>query len=80
MFNLSAKNKIIILAAISQLIQQLIANMTVIALPDIIIDLKFTAGNILWVNLIYLCALVAFCIPFAKIIARYGLKKSITLI
>ena len=56
MFNLSAKNKIIILAAISQLIQQLIANMTVIALPDIIIDLKFTAGNIMGESDISMCS------------------------
>lgn len=53
--------------------------MTVVALPDIIIDLNFTAGNILWVNLIYLCSLVAFCIPFAKIISQYGVKKCIKL-
>lgn len=55
---------------------QLIANMTVIALPEITIDLNFTAEVIMWVNLIYLISFVAFSIPFAKIISQYGIKKS----
>ena len=50
--------------------------MTVVALPNILGDLNFYASNILWVNLIYLCALVATCIPFAKLISKYGVKKS----
>lgn len=49
--------------------------MTVVALPNMIVDLNFHAGNIMGVNLIYLCALVAFCIPFAKIISQYGVKR-----
>ena len=73
--NLSEKTLIISIAAIAQLTQQLIANMTVIALPKIILDLNFTADNIIWVNLIYLCVFVAFCIPFSKIISKYGVKK-----
>lgn len=73
--NISEKSLIIIIAAIAQLLQQLIANMTVVALPDIIIDLNFTADTIMWVNLIYLCVFVAFCIPFSKVISRYGVKK-----
>ena len=73
--NLSEKNIIIFIAAISQLIQQLIANMTVVALPNILVDLNFTADSIMWVNLIYLCVFVAFCIPFSKIISQYGIKK-----
>ena len=74
---MNKKTLIIIIAALSQLTQQLIANMTVVALPDIIIDLNFHAGNILWVNLIYLVALVASCIPFAKIIAQFGVKRCV---
>ena len=77
---MNKKTLIIIIAALSQLTQQLIANMTVVALPDIIIDLNFHAGNILWVNLIYLVALVASCIPFAKIIAQLVLKDALRLV
>ena len=73
--NLSEKNIIIIIAATAQLIQQLIANMTVVALPNILNDLNFTADSIMWVNLIYLSVFVAFCIPFSKIISEYGIKK-----
>lgn len=41
--NLSEKNLIIIITALAQLIQQLIANMTVVALPNMLIDLNLTA-------------------------------------
>ncbi len=74
---LSERNLIIIIAALAQLIQQLIANMTVVALPEILIDLNLTADSIMWVNLIYLCVFVAFSLPFTNIISRYGVKKSI---
>lgn len=66
---------VVIAAALCQFIQQLIANITVVALPKIAYDLNFAADTILGVNLIYLCALVAFCIPAAKIINQYGVKK-----
>lgn len=65
----------IIVAAIAQLVTQLIANMTVIALPDISLELSFSAETILWINLIYLMSFVAFSLPFAKIISQYGIKK-----
>ena len=55
---------------------QLIANMTVVALPDIAIALNFSAEGLLWVNLIYLMSFVSFSLPFAKIISQYGIKKS----
>ena len=54
---------------------QLIANMTVVALPKISSNLKFSAETLLWVNLIYLMSFVAFSLPFAKIISQYGVKK-----
>lgn len=54
---------------------QLIANMTVIALPDISVSLNFSAETIMWVNLIYLMSFVSFSIPFAKIISQQGVKK-----
>ncbi|WP_405276502.1 MFS transporter [Methanobrevibacter sp.] len=63
-------------AAASQLLIQLIANMTVIALPDIAIELNFSAEALLWVNIIYMMSFVAFSLPFAKIISQYGVKKS----
>ncbi|WP_405305170.1 MFS transporter [Methanobrevibacter sp.] len=55
---------------------QLIANMTVVALPDIAVALNFSAEGLLWVNLIYLMSFVSFSLPFAKIISQYGIKKS----
>lgn len=73
-FNLEDK-KIVIVAALSQLIEQLICNMTVVALPQIAVDLNFNIDMMMWVNLIYLCSLVAFCIPGAKIISQYGVKR-----
>jgi MFS family permease len=50
--------------------------MTVIALPDISIELYFSAETLLWVNIIYLMSFVAFSLPFAKIVSQYGVKKS----
>ena len=73
-FNLEDK-KIVIVAALTQLIQQLICNMTVVALPQIAEDLNFNIDMMMWVNLIYVCSLVAFCIPGAKVISQYGVKK-----
>lgn len=75
--NISEKKVIVLVAAIAQLIQQLIANMTIVALPQILIDFNFSSDTIMWVNLIYLCALVAVCLPFAKIISQYGVKRCI---
>ena len=53
----------------------MISNMTVIALPDISLELYFSADVILWINLIYLMTFVALSLPFAKIISQYGVKK-----
>lgn len=75
-FKISEKKSVLIIVAVSQLIVQLIANMTVIALPDIAIELYFSAETLLWVNIIYLMSFVAFSLPFAKIISQYGVKKS----
>ena len=75
-FKLSQKKATLIVVAVSQLIIQLIANMTVIALPDIANELNFSAEAILWVNRIYLMSFVAFSLPFAKIVSQYGVKKS----
>ncbi len=52
-FNLEDK-KIVIIAALTQLIQQLICNMTVVALPQIAEDLNFNIDMMMWVNLIYM--------------------------
>ena len=75
-FKISDKKSTLIVVAISQLIIQLIANMTVIALPGIAIELNFSAEAILWVNIIYMMSFVAFSLPFANIISQYGVKKS----
>ncbi len=66
----------LVVAATAQLIIQLIANMTVVALPEISSKLNFSAETLMWVNLIYLMSFVAFSLPFAKIISQYGVKKS----
>jgi MFS family permease len=50
--------------------------MTVISLPDISIELNFSAEALLWVNIIYLMSFVAFSLPFSKIISQYGVKRS----
>ena len=70
------KKLTVIVAAASQFIIQLIANMTIVSLPMLSTDLGFSAETIMWVNLIYFCSLVATCIPFAKIISQYGIMKS----
>ena len=75
-FKISQKKSTLIVAAASQLLIQLIANMTVIALPDIAAELNFSAEALLWVNIIYMMSFVAFSLPFAKIISQYGVKKS----
>ena len=75
-FKLSQKKATLIVVAVSQLIIQLIANMTVIALPDIAAELNFSAEALLWVNIIYLMSFVAFSLPFAKVVSQYGVKKS----
>ena len=75
-FKISQKKSTLIVVAVSQLIIQLIANMTVIALPDIAAELNFSAEALLWVNIIYLMSFVAFSLPFAKVVSQYGVKKS----
>lgn len=49
--------------------------MTVVALPEISLNLNLSAEAIMWINLIYLMSFVAFSLPFAKIISQYGIKK-----
>ena len=73
--NISESRYALIIAAIAQLIVQLIANMTVVALPRISKTLSFSAEILMWVNLVYLMSFVAFSIPFAKIISQYGIKR-----
>ena len=60
--NISEKKVIVFVAALAQLIQQLIANMTVVALPNMLIDFNFTSDTIMWINLIYLCAILIYII------------------
>ena len=52
--NIQETKLTLIIAASSQLIMQLIANMTVVALPEISMNLDFSAEILLWGNLIYL--------------------------
>ena len=73
--NISQTKLTLIVAATSQLLIQLIANMTVVALPEISLNLNLSAEAIMWINLIYLMSFVAFSLPFAKIISQYGVKK-----
>lgn len=73
--NISQTKLTLIVAAASQLLIQLIANMTVVALPEISLNLDLSAEAIMWINLIYLMSFVAFSLPFAKIISQYGVKR-----
>lgn len=66
-FKVSQKKSTLIVAVASQLLIQLIANMTVIALPDIAVELNFSAEALLWVNIIYLMSFVAFSLPLKRI-------------
>ena len=73
--NISQTRLTLLVAAIAQLIMQIIANMTIVALPDISSNLNFSAETLLWINLIYLMSFVAFSLPFSKVISQYGIKK-----
>ena len=49
--------------------------MTIVALPEICVELDFSAEMLMWINLIYLMSFVAFSLPFAKVISQHGVKK-----
>lgn len=68
---------IIMVAALSQFTVHLIANMATIIIPEIAMELNIGADFQLWINLIFLCTLIAVAIPLAKVMAAYGLKKSL---
>ena len=74
---ISPKKLVIIVAALSQLYMQLIANMATIIIPEIAMELNITSEVQLWINIIYLCSLVAISIPLSKLISQYGVKKSV---
>ncbi len=77
MLNITQKKLVIIVAALSQLSMQLVANMATVIIPEIGMELNLTASLQLWINIIYLCSLVAISIPLSKVISNYGVKKSI---
>ena len=77
MLKLSEEKLIIIVAALSQLTVQLIANMATVILPEISMELNVGTDLQLWINIIYLCALIATAIPLSKVISQYGIKKSV---
>ena len=77
MKRISAEKLVIVVAALSQLYMQLIANMATIIIPEIAMELNITTELELWINIIYLCSLVAISIPLSKIISQYGVKKSV---
>lgn len=68
---------VVIVAALSQLSMQLIANMATVIIPEIAMELNISVDMQLYINIIYLSSLVAMSIPLAKIITQYGLKKSV---
>lgn len=74
---ISEEKLIIIIGALSQLTVQLIANMATVILPEISMELNVSTDLQLWINIIYLCVLVALAIPLAKVISQYGIKKSV---
>lgn len=77
MFEDSEAKLLLIIAALSQLFQQMIANMATVIIPEISMELNINADMQLWINLAYLCALVAVSLPLAKLIAKKGVKKSV---
>lgn len=77
MLKISEEKLVIIVAALSQLTTQLIANMATVILPEISMELNVGTDLQLWINIIYLCALVATAIPLAKVISQYGVKRAI---
>lgn len=77
MFKLSEAKLVIIVAALSQLTMQLIANMATVIIPEMAMEMTVSTDLQLYVNIIYLCSLVATSIPLAKVISQYGVKKSV---
>ena len=77
MQKLSEEKLVVIVAALSQLTMQLIANMATVIIPEIAMEMNVSADIQLYINIIYLCSLVAISIPLAKMIAQYGVKKSV---
>ena len=67
---------IIIIAAMSQLLAQFVANMATVAIPYIAADLHLSGSVQNWINIMYLISVVAFTIPFSKVISNYGAKRS----
>ena len=75
--NISEEKLIVIVAALSQLTVQLVANMATVIIPEIAMELGISASLQLYINITYLCSMVAVGVPIAKVITRYGVKKSI---
>ena len=77
MLKFSEEKLIIIVAALSQLAMQLVANMATVIIPEIAMELSISADLQLYINIVYLCSLVASCIPIAKVVSQYGVKKAV---
>ena len=75
--NISEEKLIVIVAALSQLTVQLVANMATVIIPEIAMELGISADLQLYINITYLCSMIALGVPIAKVITRYGVKKSI---
>ena len=77
MLKLTEERLIIIVAALSQLTVQLVANMATVIIPEIAMELNISADMQLYINIVYLCSMVAIAVPLAKVISQYGVKKSV---
>ena len=76
---ISEEKLIILVAALSQLTVQLVANMATVIIPEIAMELGISADLQLYINIVYLCSMIALGVPIAKVITFYGVKKSIKL-
>lgn len=72
---MNEKKLVIIIAALTQLTTQFIANMVILAMPEIAVDMNLGVSFETQIYLIYLVAVIAFTIPLSKIVTQYGVKR-----
>lgn len=69
------KKLVIIIAALTQLTTQFIANMVILAMPKIGLDLNLPVTFETTIYIIYLVAVVVFTMPLSKIVSQHGIKR-----
>ncbi len=69
------KKLVIIIAALTQLTTQFIANMVILAMPKIGLDLNLPVTFETTIYIIYLVAVVACTMPLSKIVSQHGIRR-----